>query len=72
MHVYFIRQYGKPPWDDQTLLSRLSHLEAPTPLNRGDISSYFTDFSATNKALCALKTIEARDDSHFEITRQYG
>ena len=38
--------------------SRLTHLEAPTPLHRGESSGDLTDFSSTNGALRAVKESE--------------
>jgi hypothetical protein len=38
--------------------SRLAHLEAPTPLDRGDITGDLTDSSSTNGALRAVKGTE--------------
>jgi hypothetical protein len=52
--------------------SRLSHLEAPTPLDRGDISGDLTDFSSINGPLRAVKGTEERDESHVDLTRHCG
>jgi len=52
--------------------SRLSHLEAPTPLDRGDISCDLTDFSSINGPLRAVKGTEERDESHVHLTRHCG
>jgi hypothetical protein len=55
--MWQVRSYKK-----QSYSSRLSHLEAPTPLDRGDISGYLTDFSSINRPLRAVKGTEDRDD----------
>ena len=52
--------------------SRLSHLEAPTPLDRGDISGDLTDFFSMNGPLRAVKGTEERDESHVYLTRTCG
>ena len=49
--------------------SRLSHLEAPTPLDRGDFSDDMTDFSSINGPLNAVKVTEERDEPHVDLTR---
>jgi hypothetical protein len=45
-----------------------SHLEAPTPLDRGDISGDLTDFSSINGPLCAVKGTEELDEPHADLT----
>ena len=52
--------------------SRSSYLEAPTPLDRGDISGDLTDFSSINGPLRAVKGTEERDESHVNPTRHCG
>jgi hypothetical protein len=54
---------------EQGYSSRLSHLEAPTPLDRGDISGDLSDFSSINGPLHAVKGTEERDKSHVDLTR---
>jgi hypothetical protein len=44
----------------------------PTPLNRGDILGLSTRFSTTNTAMCAVKETKEHDESHVDLTRQYG
>jgi len=56
-------------YNEQGYSSRLFHLEAPTPLGRGDISGDSTDFSSINGPLRAVKVTEERDESHFSLTR---
>jgi hypothetical protein len=46
----------------------LTHLEATMPLDRGGISSDFTEFSSTNGALRAVKGTEEGDYSHVDLT----
>jgi hypothetical protein len=55
--------------NDQGYSSRLSHLEAHTPLDRGDISSDLTDFFSIHGTLRAVKGTEERDESHVDLTR---
>jgi hypothetical protein len=55
--------------NEQGYSSRLSHLEAPTPLDRGDVSGDLSDFSSMNGPLRAVKGTEERDESHFSLTR---
>jgi len=52
--------------------SRLSHLKAPTPLDRGDISGELTYFSSINGPLRAVKGTEEREESHIDLTRRSG
>jgi hypothetical protein len=59
-------------YNEQGSSLRLSHLEAPTPLDRGDISGDLTDFSSINGPLRAVKGTEERDESHVNLTRRYG
>ena len=47
-------------------------MEAPTPLDRGDISGGLTDFSSINGPLRAVKGTEERDESHVNLTRHCG
>ena len=49
--------------------SRLTHLEAPTPLHRGESSGDLTDFSSTYGALRAVKGTQEGDESHVDLTR---
>ena len=58
--------------NEQDSSSRLCHLEAPTPLDRGDISGDLTDFSSINGHLRAVKGTEERDESHAKLTRHCG
>ena len=51
---------------------RLSCLEAPTPLDRDDISGRSTRFSTTYTTLRAVKEAEECDESHVDFTRQCG
>jgi hypothetical protein len=55
-------------YNEQGSSSRLSHLEAPTPLDRGDISGDLTDFSSINGPLRAVKGTEERDELHVDLT----
>jgi hypothetical protein len=50
-------------------LLRLAHLEAPTPLHRGESSGDLTDFSSTNGALRAVKGTQEGDESHVDLTQ---
>jgi hypothetical protein len=59
-------------YNGQGYLSRLSQLEAPTPLDRGDVSGDLTDFSSINGPLHAVKETEKRDESHVDLIRHYG
>jgi hypothetical protein len=59
-------------YNEQAYLSRLSHLEAPTPLDRGDISGDLTDFSSINGLLRAVIGTEERDESHVDLNRHCG
>jgi hypothetical protein len=43
-------------------------MEAPTPLDRGDISGDLTVFSSINGPLRAVKGTEERDKSHVDLT----
>ena len=58
--------------NEQGSSSCLSHLEAPTPLDRGDFSGDLTDFSSINGPLRAVKGTEERDESHVDLTRHCG
>ena len=59
--------------NEQGYSLRLSHLEAPTPLDRGDFSGDLTDFSSIKGPLRAVKgETEERDESHVDLTRHYG
>ena len=53
-------------------LLRLAHLEAPTPLHRGESSGDLTDFSSTNGALRAVKGTQEGDESQVDLTRHCG
>ena len=53
-------------------LLRLAHLEAPTPLHRGEISGDLTDFSSTNGALRAVKGTQEGDELHVDLTWHCG
>jgi hypothetical protein len=59
-------------YNQQGYSSRLSHLKAPTPLDRGDISGDLTDFSSINRPLRAVKGTEERDESHVDLNRHCG
>jgi hypothetical protein len=48
-----------PRYNEHSSSSRLTHLDAPTPLNRGDISGDLTDFSSAFTALRAVVTRES-------------
>jgi hypothetical protein len=50
----------------------LTHLEAPTPLDRGGISGDLTDFSSTNVTLRAAIGSEEANELHVELTRHCG
>jgi hypothetical protein len=52
--------------------SRLSHLKAPTPLARGDISGELTYFSSINGPLRSVKGTEERDESHVDLSQHFG
>jgi hypothetical protein len=58
--------------NEQGYSSSLSHLEAPTPLSRGDISGDLTDISSINGHLHAVKGTDERDKSHVDLTRNCG
>jgi hypothetical protein len=47
-------------------------LEAPTPLNRGDISGDLSDFSFAYTALRTVKGTEQYDESHVDLTQHCG
>jgi hypothetical protein len=65
--------FSSPDIVSKTIMkSRLSHLEAPTPLSRGDISGDLTDISSINGHLHAVKGSEERDKSHVDLTRNCG
>jgi hypothetical protein len=57
---------------NKVLRRYFTHLEAPTPLDRGDVSGDSTDFSSINGPLRAVKETEERVESHVDLTRQYG
>jgi hypothetical protein len=57
---------------EQGYSSRISHLEAPTPLDRGDISGDLTDFSSINGPFHAVKGTEERNESNVDLTRHCG
>jgi hypothetical protein len=57
---------------EQGYFSRLSHLEAPTPLNRGDISGDLTDFSSINGPLRAVKGTEECDKLNVDLNQHCG
>ena len=59
-------------YNERSSLSRLTHLEAPTPLHRGEISGDLTDFSSTYGALRAVKGTQEGDESHVDLTRHCG
>ena len=58
--------------NEQGYSSRLSYLEAPTPLDRGDISGDLTFFPSINGPLRAVKGCKERDESHVDLTRRCG
>jgi hypothetical protein len=47
-----------PRYNEHSSSSRLTHLDAPTPLDRGGISGDLTDFSSAYTALRAVVTRE--------------
>ena len=49
-----------------------THLEAPTPPDRGDITGQLTRFFTTYTALRAVKETEECDESHVDLIRQCG
>jgi hypothetical protein len=59
-------------YNEQGYTLRLSHLEAPTPLDRADISGDLTIFSSINRPLRANKGTEERDESHDDLSRHCG
>jgi hypothetical protein len=59
-------------YNEQGSSSRLTQLEAPTPLDRGDITGDSTDFSKINGPLRAVKGTEERDESHADLIRRCG
>jgi hypothetical protein len=61
-----------PCYNERSSSSRLTHLEAPTPLDRGGISGDLTDFSSTNVALRAVKVTEEANELHVDLTRHFG
>jgi hypothetical protein len=58
-------------YNEQASSSRLSYLEAPKPLDRGDISVDLIDFSSINGPLRAVKGTVERDESPFDLTQRY-
>ena len=67
------RYSGKSPVTKNTvLLLRITHLEAPTPLDRGGISGDFTGFFFTNRALRAVKGTKKGNASHVGLTWHCG
>jgi len=46
----------------------LAHLEAPTPLDRGDISGDLTDLFLTKGALRAVEGTEESNESNVDLT----
>jgi hypothetical protein len=72
-HVGLTRHCGKSAFTMNKVIHHiLSHLEAPTPLDRGDILVDLTDFSSINWPLRAVKGTEERDESHVDLTRHCG
>ena len=59
-------------FNEQGDSSRVSHLEAPMPLDRGDISVDLTDNSSINGPLRAVKGTEDRDESHVDLAQHQG
>jgi hypothetical protein len=55
---------------EQGSSSRLTHLEAPTSLDRVDISGDLTDFFSMDRPLLAVKGAEELDESHVDLTRR--
>jgi len=55
-------------YNERSSLSRLTHLEALTPLHRGEISGDLTELSSTNGALRAVKGTQEGDESHVDLT----
>jgi|AntAceMinimDraft_5_1070358.scaffolds.fasta_scaffold19461_3 hypothetical protein len=47
-----------PRYNERSSSSRLTHLDAPTPLDRGGISGDLTEFSSAYTALRAVVTRE--------------
>jgi hypothetical protein len=56
--------------NEQGSSSRLSHLKARTPLDRGDISVDLIIFSSINGPLRWVKGTEERDESHVDLAQQ--
>ena len=72
-HVDLTRHCGKSAFTMNKVIHHiLSHLEAPTPLDRGDILVDLTDFSSINGPLRAVKGTEKRDESHDDLIRHCG
>ena len=61
-----------PRYYEHSSSTRLSHLEAPTPLNRGDISGQSTRFSSAYTALRAVKEIQEENESHVDLIQHCG
>ena len=61
-----------PRYYEHSSSTRLSHLEAPTPLNRGDISGDLSDLSFAYTALRTVKGTEQQDESHVDLTQHCG
>jgi hypothetical protein len=56
-------------YNEQGNSSSLSHLEAPTPLDRGDFSDDMTDFSSINGPLRTVKVTEEPDEPQVDLTK---
>ena len=71
-HVDFTLLFGKSAIATSKVTHHyFTHLEAPTPLDRGDISCILTDFSSIYRNLRAVKGTEERGKSHVDLTRLY-
>ena len=61
-----------PRYNEGSFSSRLTHLKAPTPLDRGGISGDLTEFSSIYTALRAVKGTEEGNESHVDLTQHCG
>jgi hypothetical protein len=59
-------------YNEKRSSSRLSHLEAPAPQDRGDILGDLTNFSAINGPLRAVKETKEHDNSRVDFIRHCG
>ena len=63
---------ASPRYKEHSSSSRITHLEAPTPLDRGGISGDFTGFFSTNRALRAVKGTKKGNASYVGLTWHCG